>query len=49
LSDTDLKATNKALKPHEESLNRILKDTMPGLAPGAAGDIVQTIVTSITE
>ncbi|KAF9527778.1 exocyst complex component sec8 [Crepidotus variabilis] len=48
-SDTDLKVTNKALKPHEDGLTRILKDTMPGLAPGAAGDNAQTIVSSITD
>ena len=41
-----MKVTNKALRPHEDSLTRVLKDTMPGLAPSAAGDTSQTIVTS---
>lgn len=41
-----MKVTNKALRPHEDSLTRVLKDTMPGLAPNAAGDTSQTIVTS---
>lgn len=47
-SDTDPKATNKILKPHEDGLTRVLKDTMPGLAPGAS-DVTQTIVSSITD
>ena len=41
-----MKVTNKALRPHEDSLARVLKDTMPGLAPNAAGDTSQTIITS---
>jgi hypothetical protein len=41
-----MKVTNKALRPHEDSLTKVLKDTMPGLAPNAAGDTSQTIVTS---
>ncbi|KDR85374.1 hypothetical protein GALMADRAFT_234199 [Galerina marginata CBS 339.88] len=48
-SDTDLKLTNKALRPYEDGLTRVLKDTMPGLAPSAAGDSVQTIVSSVTD
>ena len=44
-----MKATNKALKPHEDGLTRVLKDTMPGLAPGAGGDPSQTIVSSVTD
>ncbi|KAF4623818.1 hypothetical protein D9613_002144 [Agrocybe pediades] len=48
-SDTDLKLTNKALRPHEDGLNRVLKDTMPGLAPGAAGDTLQTVVSNATD
>src|SRR5258707_5482850 len=44
-----MKATTKALKPHEDGLTRALKDTMPGLAPGAGGDPSQTIVSSITD
>jgi exocyst complex component 4 len=44
-----MKVTNKALRPHEDSLTRVLKDTMPGLAPNAAGDTSQTIVTSVMD
>ncbi|KAF6766580.1 Sec8 exocyst complex component-specific domain-containing protein [Ephemerocybe angulata] len=35
-SDTDSKSTNKALRSHEEGLTKVLKDTMPGLAPADA-------------
>lgn len=45
-SDTDSKLTSKALRPHEDGLTRVLKDTMPGLAPSAAGDTIQTIVSN---
>ncbi|KAF5323312.1 hypothetical protein D9611_005740 [Ephemerocybe angulata] len=45
-SDTDSKSTNKALRSHEEGLTKVLKDTMPGLAPAGAGDSSQTIVAS---
>ncbi|KAJ3508842.1 hypothetical protein NLJ89_g5535 [Agrocybe chaxingu] len=45
-SDTDMKVASKALRPHEDGLTRVLKDTMPGLAPSAASDTAQTIVSS---
>ncbi|TFK30822.1 Sec8 exocyst complex component-specific domain-containing protein [Coprinopsis marcescibilis] len=45
-SDTDNKTMAKALKQHEEGLTKILKDTMPGLAPAGSGDNSQTIVSS---
>lgn len=45
-SDTDMKATNKTLKPHEDGLTKALKDTMPGLAPGAGSDPSQPIISS---
>ncbi|KAF8973579.1 exocyst complex component sec8 [Flammula alnicola] len=48
-SDTDIKLTNKALRPHEDGLTRVLKDTMPGLAPTAAGDNAQTIISNVTD
>lgn len=48
-SDTDTKVTSKILKPHEDGLARILKDTMPGLAPGATGDPSQAIVSNVTD
>lgn len=41
-----MKSTNKALRAHEEGLTKVLKDTMPGLAPAGAGDPSQTIVAS---
>ncbi|KAF9015552.1 exocyst complex component sec8 [Cyathus striatus] len=41
-NDTDIKATNKALKPHEDGLTRVLKDTMPGLVPPSIGDTIHT-------
>ena len=41
-----MKATNKTLKPHEDGLTKALKDTMPGLAPGAGSDPSQPIVNS---
>ncbi|KAF5352783.1 hypothetical protein D9756_006065 [Leucocoprinus leucothites] len=37
-TDTDLKRLNKALKPHEEGLTRVLRDTMPGLVQSTTGD-----------
>ncbi|KAF8167728.1 exocyst complex component sec8 [Crassisporium funariophilum] len=48
-SDTDMKVTSKALRAHEDGLTRVLKDTMPGLAPSAAGDNAQTIVTNVSD
>lgn len=48
-SDTDMKLTYKALKPHEDGLTRVLKDTMPGLAPTAAGETSQAILSSTAD
>ncbi|KAF8913032.1 exocyst complex component sec8 [Gymnopilus junonius] len=45
-SDTDLKVTNRALRPHEDGLTRVLKDTMPGLAPSAAGETLQNVINN---
>lgn len=44
-----MKLTNKALRAHEDGLTRVLKDTMPGLAPTAAGDSAQTIISSVQD
>ena len=41
-----MKITNKALRPYEDSLTRVLKDTMPGLAPNPTSDNSQTIIAS---
>lgn len=46
-ADTDMRLTNKALKPHEDGLTRVLNDTMPGLVPGSSGDALQVTLTSI--
>jgi exocyst complex component 4 len=44
-----MKLTYKALKPHEDGLARVLKDTMPGLAPTAAGETSQTIINTTVD
>jgi exocyst complex component 4 len=44
-----MKLTNKTLRPHEDGLTRVLKDTMPGLAPTAAGETTQTIIINTTD
>ena len=44
-----MKLTYKALKPHEDGLTRVLKDTMPGLAPTAAGETSQTIISTTAD
>ena len=42
-----MKATNKALRAHEEELNRVLKDTVPGLVPGSAEASVQATLSAV--
>lgn len=42
-----MKITNKALKPHEDGLTRVLNDTMPGLVPGSSGDAVQAALANV--
>ena len=44
-----MKLTYKTLKPHEDGLTRVLKDTMPGLAPTAAGETSQTIISTTAD
>src|SRR6267378_1670238 len=44
-----MKLTNKALRPHEDGLTRVLKDTMPGLAPNAAGETTQTVIINTAD
>jgi len=48
--DSDLKCLTKTLKPHEEGLTRVLRDTMPGLVQSATGDILlsNTVASPIT-
>jgi len=36
-----MKLASKALRPHEDSLTRVLNDTMPGLVAGPSGDAIQ--------
>lgn len=45
LADTDLKLVLSSLRSSEDELNRLLKDTMPGLVPGTA-DIPHSSVSS---
>ncbi|PFH54828.1 hypothetical protein AMATHDRAFT_134263 [Amanita thiersii Skay4041] len=44
-TDTDLKLVNKSLKVHEDGLTHVLRDTMPGLAPGSSDTIHSAIFT----
>lgn len=46
-ADGDAKITNKALRSHEEELNRVLKDTVPGLVPGSAEASVQATLSAV--
>ncbi|KAF9447796.1 exocyst complex component sec8 [Macrolepiota fuliginosa MF-IS2] len=46
-ADTDVKRISKSLKPHEEGLTRVLRDTMPGLVQSTTGgDTLQSTITS---
>jgi hypothetical protein len=46
-ADGDVKTTNKALRTHEDELNRVLKDTVPGLVPGSAEASVQATLSAV--
>jgi len=46
-ADGDFKVTNKALRTHEDELNRVLKDTVPGLVPGSAEASVQATLSAV--
>lgn len=46
-ADGDIKLTNKALRVHEGELNRVLKDTVPGLVPGSAEASVQATLSAV--
>lgn len=43
-----MKRISKTLKPHEEGLTKVLKDTMPGLVQPTSGDTLQNTITSTT-
>ncbi|KAK2461622.1 hypothetical protein APHAL10511_006085 [Amanita phalloides] len=45
LADTDVKLISKILRPYEDDLTRVLKDTMPGLVPGSS-DVVHASISS---
>ncbi|KAK7468709.1 exocyst subunit [Stygiomarasmius scandens] len=46
-ADTDAKLVNKELRPHEDELTQVLKDTMPGLVQGQADNAVQSVLSSV--
>ncbi|KAE9408284.1 hypothetical protein BT96DRAFT_962930 [Gymnopus androsaceus JB14] len=46
-ADTDAKLTNKMLRPHEDELTQVLKETMPGLVQGSAENTVQSALSSV--
>ncbi|KAF7967561.1 hypothetical protein HWV62_33943 [Athelia sp. TMB] len=46
-ADTDTKFTVNALRTHENELNRVLKDTMPGLAHGVSETSVQATLSTV--
>ncbi|KAJ6627103.1 Sec8 exocyst complex component-specific domain-containing protein [Mycena sp. CBHHK59/15] len=46
-ADTDSKLANKALRPHEDELTRVLKDTMPGLVQVSSESTVQAALSSV--
>jgi exocyst complex component 4 len=45
-ADTDVKLTAKVLRPHEDELTQVLKDTMPGLVQGPADNTVQSSLST---
>ncbi|KAF9076098.1 Sec8 exocyst complex component-specific domain-containing protein [Rhodocollybia butyracea] len=45
-ADTDAKLTAKILRPHEDELTQVLKDTMPGLVQGPADNTVQSSLST---
>ncbi|KAK0465001.1 exocyst complex component sec8 [Desarmillaria tabescens] len=46
-ADSDVKLTNKLLRPHEDELTRVIKDTMPGLVQGASDNTVQAALSTV--
>ncbi|THH09197.1 hypothetical protein EW145_g2188 [Phellinidium pouzarii] len=46
-ADTDVKAANKSLRVHENELNHVLRDTVPGLVQGALESAVQTMLSHV--
>lgn len=46
-ADGDVKQTTKTLRHHEDQLNRVLKDTVPGLVTGSAEGSVQATLSAV--
>ncbi|KAI0068285.1 hypothetical protein BV25DRAFT_1793562 [Artomyces pyxidatus] len=46
-ADTDLKQSIKALRTHEDELNRVLRDTVPGLVQGSSETAVQATLSTV--
>ena len=44
--DTDLKASGKSLRVHENELNQVLRETVPGLVQGSGDGIIQSTLSS---
>lgn len=42
-----MKTTSKALKPHEDELTRVLRDTMPGLVQAPSEGAVQATLATV--
>lgn len=42
-----MRLTSKILKPHEEQLTQVLKDTVPGLVHGLAENTVQATLSAV--
>jgi exocyst complex component 4 len=47
-TDTDLKRISKNLKPHEEGLTKVLRETMPGLVQSNTSDNLRDSLASPT-
>ncbi|KAI3622267.1 sec8 exocyst complex component specific domain-containing protein [Moniliophthora roreri] len=47
LADTDQKATKKVLKPHEDALTQVIKDTMPGLVQASTETAIQSALSKV--
>ncbi|KAK7059154.1 exocyst subunit [Paramarasmius palmivorus] len=47
LADTDPKATKKVLKPHEDALTQVIKDTMPGLVQASTETAIQSALSKV--
>ena len=46
-ADTNLKLITKSLREHEDELNRVLKDTVPGLVQGSSETAVQATLVAV--